>query len=109
MAGDLAWFSKHFEAHNPVICIVATKIDLTAERKVSSAELSEFAARCGFHYFEVCPQTGLNIEPLFSTLAQDVYYRCITKIALRPITGTNLDFRDDRPFFSFYLLPNRIF
>lgn len=89
MSGDLAWFSKHYEAHYPVICIVASKIDLVGERKVSSEELSAFAASRGYHYFEVCSLTGLNVEPLFQTLAQDVYYRHTAKIPLAPITGTH--------------------
>ena len=53
----------------PILCMPATKIDLTNERTISDEDLAEECAKLGGTYLLTSAKTGESVETAFLQLA----------------------------------------
>ena len=63
---------------NLFIYLIGNKIDLEAERKVSTEEANKFAQENNLSYIEVSAKTGFNIKKLFDETIKRTLERIIT-------------------------------
>ncbi|KAH0787994.1 small GTP-binding protein [Histomonas meleagridis] len=58
---------------NVKILLIGNKIDLVAERKVTTQEAQDYATTVGLKYIESSAQNNTNVEEAFQMVARDVY------------------------------------
>lgn len=65
-------YTRHLRAINPeaALVLIGNKLDLTAERIVTDAQLTAVSASLRSEYFLTSAKTGLNVEEAFLRLAE---------------------------------------
>ena len=63
---------KTARGDNIIIVLVGNKADLQFIRVVQTAEAKQYANSCHFSYFETSAKTGVNVEQLFLTVAEQL-------------------------------------
>ena len=72
---DLPEWIKEFRGtagNNPLIFIVGNKADLEDQIKVEQDEISKFAEKEGYIFFITSAVSGLNVDFLFQTIAEQI-------------------------------------
>ena len=76
-----SWITSiHEHADEKIIkYLVANKIDLTEERKVTKEEGQKMAQKYGMKYFETSAKANINVTECIESLAKDVYENYVFK------------------------------
>ena len=71
---------KNILSDEPLIYLVANKIDLIGEEQVTEEEAINFAKKIGIKYFRVSAKTGEGINKLLEDIANSLINKFIKKI-----------------------------
>ncbi len=66
---------NQIHAHAPVdvkVVIVANKIDLEKERKITTEEGMQAASKYGLPFFECSAKSGMNVQEIFQKIGSDI-------------------------------------
>ncbi len=66
---------NQIHAHAPVevkVVLVANKIDLDKERKITTEEGMQVASKYGIPFFECSAKTGVNVNEVFHRIGADI-------------------------------------
>lgn len=79
--------SIHEHADEKIIkYLIANKIDLTEERKVSKEDGQKLANQYGMKYFETSAKTNVNVTESIESLVKDIYHNFAAKEDANKVT-----------------------
>ena len=70
--------------------LVANKLDLQSQRKVSTEEGKSLAMQFGCHFYETSAALRCNVDEVFYTLVREIRRKELQKVSVRPLNSINV-------------------